>query len=112
MLAWGCNRITLLIGPYALKIPRPSSWHNLLYGLLNNIHEAAWSKSSACACPVLFRIPGGWLNVMPRCRILDEDEFRTFDSAAFCQVSGLRVERKPDSFGWLNGKIVAVDYGW
>lgn len=23
----------------------------------------------------------------------------------------LPVERKPDSFGWMNGKIVAYDYG-
>ena len=32
--------------------------------------------------------------------------------AAFNDAQGLRAEAKPDSFGWLGGEVVAVDYGW
>lgn len=111
MIAWGCNRVVFLVGPYAVKIPRPSSWRNFLFGLLNNIHEAAWSSAPG-ACPIVARVPGGWANIMPRCRILTASEFQGFDCETFCTRSGLRVERKPDSFGWLRDEIVAVDYGW
>ena len=44
---------------------------------------------------------------MPRARVLDEplseQEFKPF--------AELPVENKPDSFGYLNGWLVAIDYG-
>ncbi len=76
-------------------------------------------------CPILFYIPGGWITVMPRCTPLTNEEFSTlnidrFWEQKFEKICGHTVffgeckipcEHKIDSFGWLNGQIVAIDYG-
>src|SRR5690349_20251022 len=106
----GANRCTVLVAWWALKFPRASSWRSFLYGLLNNMNER-WAAKVAPGhfhCPVLCAIPGGFCNVMPRCRPLSDGEWRTFDPVS---VASIEVERKPDSFGILNGRVVAVDYG-
>lgn len=103
----GRNRLVLLTRRYAIKIPSLRSWRDFLFGLLNNQNEAATSREPG-HCPVLFSCPGGWLIVMPRARILSDAEFAELDHAALPP----RPERKPDSFGWLDGRLVAVDYGW
>jgi hypothetical protein len=43
---------------------------------------------------------------------MTEDEFAQFDSVGFCELGNavIPAERKSDSFGWLNGHIVAIDY--
>ena len=107
----GCNRWVVLTRRWAIKVPRPTSWRSLLFGLINNMNEAAWSRGPG-RCPVALAVPGGFAIVMPRLRILDEAEFATLDVAAFNDAHGLRAEAKPDSFGWLGGEVVAVDYGW
>lgn len=106
----GANRWTFLCGGFAFKIPNLSSWRTFLYGLLNNMNER-WADSMApgeAHCPVRAYIPGGFLNIMPRCRSLSDGEWREFDLAS---VAGIQVEHKPDSFGVLAGRVVAVDYG-
>lgn len=105
----GRNRWVILTRRWAIKVPRPTSWRAILFGLINNLNEAAWSREGTGRCPVRLAIPGGFAIVMPRVPILDEI---AFDVAAFNEAHGLRVEAKPDSFGLLNGQIVAVDYGW
>ena len=64
-------------------------------------------------CPVLFALPGGFLNVMRRAEPLTREEFFALDFKAFVEKLGycVPVENKLDSFGKLSGKIVAVDYG-
>jgi hypothetical protein len=43
------------------------SWKHFLYGLLANMQEAQFSKTSwPELCPVLWSLPGGFLVVMPR----------------------------------------------
>lgn len=103
----GRNRLVLLTRRYAFKIPSVRCWRDFLFGLLNNLNEAAWSREPG-HCPVLYAAPLGFLLVMPRLRILTDTEFASLDPAA---LPG-RAERKPDSYGWLNGEPVAVDYGW
>jgi hypothetical protein len=107
----GRNRWVLLTRRYAFKFPTLASWRDFLFGLLNNQNEAANCHRDG-ACPVLWACPGGWLLVMPRCVTMDEDIFALFDSVAWAKRTGLRVEHKPDSFGFHQGRIVAVDYGW
>lgn len=106
----GQNRWVILSRRYAFKFPAPTSWRALLYGLLNSMNEAAASDREH-ACPVLWRIPGGFLNIMPRCRPLNDSEWQDFAAHPAAFAGALEVERKPDSFGVLNGRIVAVDYG-
>jgi hypothetical protein len=128
-LKGGCTRTVLLIGRYAIKIPRLNyGWRLFLQGLLCNMQEVSFSKmNDKRICPVFFYIPGGWLLVMPRCRPLCETEFSCLRINRFwgkdekstngyygdCMIP---VEHKIDSFGWYkwnggNNTIVAIDYG-
>jgi hypothetical protein len=108
----GFNRWVLLTSRRAYKFPALYSWRAFLYGLLNNLNEAQQGRGKRAACPVLWRLPLGFLNVMPRATPLEQRQFETLDVAEFCKAHSLVVEPKLDSFGVLNGLIVAVDYGW
>jgi len=114
----GATRVVVLSGNYALKFPSLYSWRHFLAGLLANIQEYEFSTlKDDRMCPVVFRIWGGWLSVMPRCEKLTQDDFDKLNYKVYrpehhtegkCKVP---VENKFDSFGWYNGKIVAIDYG-
>jgi hypothetical protein len=111
----GCTRIVLLTQRYAIKLPNfLNGWRLFLTGLLANMQErqfvaTGWPE----LCPVLFSLPGGWLVVMPCVRVMNEDEFTTFDAASFCgRLDGtVPAEMKSNSFGFLDGRVVAIDYG-
>lgn len=103
----GITRKVLLIHRWAIKIPTLRyGWAKLIQGLLANIQERIWSGSDNRLCPVVFSIPGGWLNVMPRARVCKPDEldYADFRSLPFGDF-------KPDNFGWLDGHVVMIDYG-
>jgi hypothetical protein len=111
----GITRTVFLIGDYAVKIPcLRYGWRILLCGLLANLQEIEWSKTEwPELCPVLFSVRGGWLIVMRRARVMTDAEFVKFDSREWAEKPDYRVpvEHKADSFGYLNGRIVALDYG-
>lgn len=125
----GCTRSVILIGNYAIKIPRLNyGWRLFLTGLLCNMQEVAFSKiNDKRMCPVLWFIKGGFLLVMPRCEQLTEDEFNTLRIKYFWDKESkatngyygdckIPVEHKIDSFGWhkwdgVNDSVVAIDYG-
>lgn len=104
----GRNRWVLLTRRYAIKVPSLRTWRDFLFGLLNNMTEAQWGRKGLTEyCPVLWALPGGFAVVMPRVKVLDLEEFQNLD------LSGYKgIEHKPDSFGWLGGRLVCVDYGW
>lgn len=116
-IAFGVTRKVLLIGDWAIKVPNFDEWRLFLLGLLANMQEAAFSRAGwPELCPVLFSLPGGWLIVMRRARVLTDVEWTDMDEKfkrGFMQNSEYTVpaELKSDSFGWLNGRLVAVDYG-
>lgn len=117
-LEYGCTRRVLLIGPWAIKVPATTEWRLFLLGLLANMQEALfWQTRWPELCPVLWSIPGGWLVIMRRARVMTTAEFAEFDAESFTQCGGedgqyvVPVELKHDSFGYLDGRIVAVDYG-
>jgi hypothetical protein len=65
-------------------------------------------------CPVVFHLPGGWLVVMPRAAPLSDEQIDGFDFGAYLMPDDGRAipaEPKGDSFGIVNGRIVAIDYG-
>lgn len=111
----GITREVILIGRYALKVPKLIyGWRLFLCGLLANMQEAEFGKSGwAQLCPVVWSIPGGWLVVQRRADPMTDDVWTNFDAEAFCVTDDyiLPVEFKQDSFGILDGRIVAVDYG-
>lgn len=106
----GLTRKVFLIGRYAFKVPQTDyGWKYFLRGLLSSMDEIIISKNKYPGiCPILFYVPGGWLIVMPRLKALSEEEMKEVDMDNF---KYLDVEYKSDSFGWHNGKIVAIDYG-
>ncbi|MBI1408147.1 MAG: hypothetical protein GC145_18700 [Caulobacter sp.] len=111
----GVTRLVILAGPWAIKAPRPDyGWRLFLHGLLCNMTEAVFGRSALEGfCPVVWHIPGGWLLVQRRARVMTEAEFATFDVAAFCdrETYQIAAETKADSFGWIDGQVVAIDYG-
>ncbi len=111
---WGTTRTVLLIGRWAVKVPSLTEWRLFLLGLLANMQEACLSRCGwPELCPVTFSIPGGWLIVMHRAEPITRDEFFTLDVERWRNRDEytVPVEAKLDSFGRLNGSIVAIDYG-
>jgi len=113
-LAYGCTRTVLLIGNFAFKFPSVFEWRLFLLGLLANMQERLfWTMCSDKLCPVVWSIPCGLLVVMRRAKELTEDEWAEFDVESWLKDGDYPVPAEPkiDSFGWLDGRIVAVDYG-
>lgn len=114
---YGTTRAVLLIGQYAIKVPSFVEWRLFLYGLLGNMQEVVFWKglptSRSMMCPVLFSIPGGFLIIMRRAESVSVEEFLEKSQKWFNEARNLSipVENKVDSWGRINNKIVAVDYG-
>lgn len=116
----GCSRLVVLTKRYAFKFPaiinstNGLSWKSFLNGLLANMQEVQFGRSYfEGLCPITFFIPGGFLVVMPRVTELTDEEFLKMDIESFIDRGDycLPVERKANSFGWLAGEVVAIDYG-
>lgn len=103
----GITRHVILLHRWAIKIPRINyGWSRFLQGLGANIQEETWWGGDRRLCPVVGSVPGGWLIVMPRAQVctageVDYSEFRTLPFGDF----------KPDNFGWVDGRVVLLDYG-
>jgi hypothetical protein len=111
----GATREVFLVGRFAIKVPRMVyGWPMFLKGLLANMQEVDFSKTGwPELCPVVFSLPGGWLIVMRRAQPISRDYWAFFDPEKFCEKEDriIPAEHKLDSFGWLDGRVVAVDYG-
>lgn len=113
-MKYGATRIVLLIFGWAIKIPRVTEWRLFLLGLLANMQERIFSRTGwPELCPVVFSLPGGWLVIMRRAREITADEWAQFDADRWRDRGEYIVpaEAKRDSYGWIDGRIVAVDYG-
>lgn len=111
MIATGASRLVVLVGPLALKFPRPTPWRGTLLGLLANMQEREFARlRHPQLCPVLLALPGGWLVVMRRARPLTGQEFAALSPGDWGGELAV-VEFKRSSFGMLAGRVVAVDYG-
>ena len=102
----GANRVVLLLYGWAIKLPRLRAWR---CGLANNRNEYRWQGEHPSYCPVLRCAPFGLFAIMPRASALTDAEFATLD-AHLPALPG--AERKASSWGWFNGRVVAIDYGW
>ncbi len=116
----GCARIVFLTKQYAWKIPnflasdRTLSWRLFCQGMLANMQEVVFSRTGWVElCPVLWHLPLGLLVVMPKVQVLTQEEFDAMDFQAFVEQEDycIPIEEKANSLGWLDGKIVAIDYG-
>lgn len=80
---------------------------------MSEVRTSKLEHFSKKVCPIIAYIPGGWLVVMPKAKILEDAEIEKRDLISFCHIEdncNIPAEYKPDSFGWLNGKLVAIDY--
>lgn len=111
----GVTRHVILTRRFAFKIPAFWHWRSFLWGLLANMQERDfWTAKWPELAPVLFADPWGFLVVMPRVRVMTDAEFEVFDYYVFTHRgdgSIVPAEAKSDSFGWMNGRVVAIDYG-
>jgi hypothetical protein len=120
-IKYGSTRTVFLIRNWAIKIPNFREWRLFLHGLLANMQEKTFSVYPE-VCPVIFSVRGGFLNIAKRARELTELEFEqeiqytypnTPDGNIIFKDADyyIEAEGKPSSFGWLDGKIVVIDYG-
>jgi hypothetical protein len=116
MIKIGSSRFVVLSKNYAFKFPYPFRWERFLRGLLANMQENKfWILKSNKMCPIFLSIPGGFLNVMKRTfpitsevlKQLKQEKF-LWDEENNCKIPG---EYKLDSFGFIDGRIVTIDYG-
>lgn len=81
------------------------------HGLLADHQEAASTQlRHPRLCPMLLALPGDLLILQRRAAPLSPAQHAALDPADWGGVLGV-VEFKPDSFGLLAGRVVAVDYG-
>lgn len=105
----GRNRLVIVTRRWAVKLPSLRTWREFLFGLLNNLNEAEWANESAAYCPVVWAAPLGLAIVMPRAEVLDVCAY-AIAAPYLPELAG--VEHKASSWGVLDGRFVAVDYGW
>jgi hypothetical protein len=112
----GQSRAVLIVGPIAIKLPLPS---NRAVGARCNQHEAAvWrqvtSANRRMLCPVLWASASGSVLVMKAARPASEDDRdairalrNQWEYSRECEDP---LESWPKDWGWLDGRLVAVDY--
>lgn len=115
----GSKRLSILVfHKYCLKIPRPHSWHAFIKGIDDNLNEKIfYSTNFDRLAPIYFSLLG-FINVMPYVKVMNDQETLEIwkDVVDSLEERNVRimykniVEEKTDSVGWLNGKVVAVDY--
>lgn len=65
-----------------------------------------YSKVADWLCPTEFLSPDGRILLMRRAgALLDTDKLPE-------KLPGFLTDIKRDNFGWLNGKLVCIDYAW
>lgn len=117
----GANRTVFLVGRWAIKVPTCAyDFSVFLRGWLTNRGERqCWRDSPhKILCPVVWSCLWGMVIVMPRCMPLHEsaytghepDLLRTRFRVDY--VFDPPIEDKMDSVAYLDGRLVAVDYGY
>lgn len=124
----GITRTVWVTKRYAIKFPSLRRYGDGLAGLLWSIcrgilanqGEAQWWRNAELdqrdmLCPVLHSWLGGIVNVYPRCEpyIVDEETEMAIHRREYTPLPNLRPcpgDTKPDNYGWLNGRLVVLDY--
>lgn len=107
----GTTRIVFLIGNYAIKIPRFNRYKSIIRGLLANMDERMWYKSSTIEwkikmAPSIFCFLG-FILIQKRTTSLCLKEYREIEIDHY---KPLPMDNKISNFGWYKGSIVLVDY--
>jgi hypothetical protein len=128
----GITRTVYLVGDIAIKVANGRyTWQHWLKGLIANLKERErHTYNLPQLCPVLWSDPWGVVVVQRRAATLTDEQharlfgaeapepgggwyyMEFFDTPEFKEKFGnwIPTENKPDSFGYLDGRLVAVDY--
>jgi len=127
-VAYGLTRTVFLTAHYAIKVPRlrPHGYGltgllwTLARGILANQGEADWwswarhTPDAGKFCPVLASHLGGMVNVYRRCepyQVSAEVETAMFERTFRpLEITPQPGDCKPDNYGWLEGRLVVLDY--
>lgn len=108
-------RRVLLIGPFAVKIPRGERAAGAM--CLNRWEHEMWSVwrprfGWQHLCPVLWCDPSGRILIMRRATLdATDEEIKALDLALdLCPEP--TCEYKPEDWGHLDGRLVVLDYGY
>ncbi len=111
----GSTRRVFLVGGYAIKIPWGREWRLFLKGVLGNINEAQISGDHKSFCPVVWCSWGGFILVMRRAVEMTYNDYETYkadmDELRKSFWIGEYVEPTFASWGFYEGRLVAIDYG-
>lgn len=110
MIREGCYRIVFLIGKYAIKIPNfRYEWRHFIYGIYSNIQEYnGWTYTkNPLLCPVIWKSFGCFIIVMKRCDPISSAVLIDYEK---WEEIGFGGDDKHDNYGYLNGRIVKLDY--
>lgn len=125
----GVTRTCVLIGKYAIKVPRLKHFINsqngekyytrlserlwmFCRGVLANQSEKDWSyypDSKDEVAPVLYSWFGGIINIYPRAEPFLGDDYAAQEAWAAMDFK-TPSDVKPQNFGYLKGKLVWLDY--
>lgn len=115
----GITRIVFEFKAVVIKIPNFSySWEHFIVGVLANIREHKTYRYNSgkydnglshLLCPVLWCSWGGWFLIMKRVAVMTDDEYLNTDTSIHQLHFG--GDDKSDSYGYLNGYVVKIDYG-
>lgn len=123
----GITRLVIELKNVVIKLPNFTySWQHFLKGLLANIQESQtwkWHPRKDLLCPVLWCSWGGWLLVMRKADVskhikevaVQEDIFQTkeYRETLYAEwiIEGLSGDDKEDNYGYINDRLVKIDYG-
>lgn len=110
----GITRTVFLMGRYAIKTPNLKFrwlWRHRVKGLLANLDEAwRWktfkdSEEGQMLCPVLWKSWFGFVIVMRRVEPMECQD--GIISEPQCVLT---TDHKAENYGWLDGRLVCIDY--
>jgi hypothetical protein len=114
----GAYRNVILIGSYAIKVPRLVSTWAFIHGQLSNMHEAFvwsinknWEPYNTLMCPVKFSLPFGLAVIMKRTTGSVKDVESIVGTKTFLMFREITKDTHDYNFGLINGIPVLIDYG-
>ncbi len=108
----GCHRLVLILNKIVIKFPNPRYyWKWFIKGFKGNIQETQLSKmGNKHLCPILFSAPFGLFLIMKKAKSLTSSDLE-IDLYNFMEINNITsAENKMESFGWLNNRLVCIDY--
>ena len=113
----GCTRNVILVGKVAIKIPKISNFRLFSLGIRHNKKEkkVTDAKITANISPVIFSFFGLFIISKRACHVKNRGLYFV-DFAELCAKNkNLTMffirDAKPCNFGYLNGRLVKIDYG-